>query len=102
MSKKRVHFTSAEKLSLIKKHLLEQVPISKICDENNIKVSRFYGWQKTFFDNGIAAFEASKRPKKDPRDKKIIELEAKIADRDEGIAELMLEHVKLKKKLCLN
>ena len=96
MSKKRVHFTSAEKLAILRKYLLEQVPISQLCDENKIKVSRFYDWQKAFFDNGVAAFEVAKKPKKDIRDKKIKDLEAKIADRDEGIAELMMEHVKIK------
>ena len=102
MSKKRSHFTAVEKLALIRKHLLEEVPVSQLCDENQIKVSRFYDWQKIFFENGVAAFEVSKRPKKDMREQKIKDLEAKIADRDEGIAELMMEHVKLKKKLCLN
>ena len=100
MSKKRRHFTAAEKVALIRKHLLEQVPVSQLCDENKIKVSRFYDWQKVFFENGVASFEASKRPKKDPREKKIKELEAKIADRDEGIAELMMAHVKLKKSFA--
>ena len=102
MSKKRCHFTAEEKVALIRKHLIDKIPISELCDENKITASRFYGWMKIFFDNGKDAFKGSGRVKKDTRDQKIKELEAKIADRDEGIAELMMEHVKLKKKLCLN
>ena len=49
MSKKRCHFTAAEKLALIRKHLLEQVPVSQLCDENKIKVSRFYRLAKSIF-----------------------------------------------------
>lgn len=100
MRKKRVHFTAEEKVAIIRKHLVEGVPISQLCDENNIKVSRFYDWQKVLFDNGVAAFEASKKSKKDKKDKKIKALEAQLADRDEGIAELMMEYVKLKKNFA--
>jgi transposase-like protein len=103
MSKKnRRNFTSEEKVALIRLHLVEHKPVSEICDVHQLNVNQFYTWQKLFFENGAAAFNVNKIPKKDPKDKKIKILEDKVTDRDEGIAELMMEHVKLKKKLGLS
>jgi transposase-like protein len=103
MSKRvRRKFTSEEKVGLIRLHLVEHKPVSEICDEHQLNVNQFYTWQKLFFENGSAAFNVRKAPKQDSRDKKIKSLEAKITNRDEGIAELMMEHVKLKKKFGLS
>lgn len=61
-----------------------------------------YNWQKQFFENGAAAFERSKTASKrteDAKDRKIEFLEAKLAKKNEVVAELMEEHVQLKKAL---
>ena len=103
MSKRiRRNFTEEEKVALIRLHLIEHKPVSEICDTHQLNVNQFYTWQKLFFENGAAAFKVNRAPKKDPRDKQIDHLNSKLADRDEGIAELMMEHVKLKKKLGLS
>lgn len=103
MSKRsRRNFTAEEKVALIRLHLVEHKPVSEICDVHQLNVNQFYTWQKLFFENGAAAFKVNKNPKKDSKDNKIKILEGKITDRDEGIAELMMEHVKLKKKLGLS
>lgn len=103
MSKRqRRNFTAEEKVAIIRLHLIEKRPVSEICESYHLNVNQFYRWQKLFFENGAAAFKVAQRPKQDPREKKIKILEAKIVDRDEGIAELMLEHVKLKKKFGLS
>jgi len=101
MSKKvRRKFTAEEKVALIRLHLIEKQPVSEICDRNQISVNQFYRWQNTLFANGAVTFNVNKTTKKDAKDKKIEELKAKVLARDEGIAELMMEHVKLKKKHC--
>lgn len=97
----RRHFNSEQKVALLRLHLVEGKAISEICAENELQVNMFYRWQKEFFENGAAAFEARKAPTTDGRDRRIRELEEKLADRDEGIAELMMEHVRVKKKLGL-
>ncbi len=103
MSKKtRRNFTAEEKVALIRLHLVERKPVSEICELHQLNANQFYTWQKLFFENGAAAFNVNKKSKKDSKDKKIKILEGKIAERDEGIAELMMEHVKLKKKLGLS
>ena len=96
---RRKNFQSAEKVAILKKHLLEDVKISDLCDEFNIQPSQFYQWQKEFFENGTAAFEKKSKKQKDPNKKKVDQLETKIRQKNEVIAELMQEHVQLKKDI---
>ena len=95
----RRRFSGQEKIAVIRRHLIEGVSVSDICDEYSLNVNTFYSWQKTFFDHGAEVFDNRRRSKVDPRDQKIEALEAKLSDRDEGLAELMMDHVRLKKKL---
>ena len=100
MSKPRV-FSAAEKVVILKKHLVEKVPVSDLCDEHKIHVNTFYNWIKVFFENGAAAFEANAKPKAqaDAKDKKIEQLEAKLIRKNEVVAELLEAHTTLKKSL---
>jgi hypothetical protein len=50
-----------EKAAILRRHLLEKEPISKLCDEVGLQPTVFYRWQKEFFENGAAAFE-QRRP----------------------------------------
>ncbi len=52
MSKKRRNFTAEQKVAFIRKHLIEKVPVSDICDEARINATQFYKWQTEFFENG--------------------------------------------------
>jgi transposase-like protein len=99
----RRHFSPEQKVAAIRRHLLEQVPVSQICNELGIAPSHFYLWQKEFFDNGHLAFERSngRQAKKadTAKEEKIQALEAKLRRKDEVLGELMEEHVTLKKNL---
>ena len=98
----RRHFPAEEKVAILRRHLLEQIPVSKLCEEHGIAPSVFYHWQKEFFENGAAAFKGNGgRPKKadQAKDQRIAALEAKIHRKDEVIAEIMAEHIQLKKEL---
>ena len=99
MSKHRKHLTPEEKVSLLRRHFLEKVPISTVCEEAGIQPSQFYQWQKQFFENGAAAFQSSSRPRRDHSQERIASLEAKLRKKDEVLGELMEEHVALKKSL---
>ena len=97
--KNRKHYSSDAKLAIVREHLLEGTPVSDLCDRHGIHPTMFYNWQKTLFENGQTAFERKPgRKAQDPRDKKIARLEATLAERSEVIAELMAEHVRLKKE----
>jgi transposase-like protein len=96
MASTRRHFTPEQKVAILREHLLDQTPVSEVCDRHHIAVSLFYLWQKEFFENGHRAFAANGRQAKR---QKIAALEARLHRKDGVIAELMEELVQLKKSL---
>src|SRR6266568_5160310 len=55
MSNERKHHTSEEKVAILRRHLVDRVPVSTLCDEHQLHPTAFYRWLKQFFDNGAAA-----------------------------------------------
>lgn len=100
-AKQRRHFTAEQKLAIVKRHLVDKVPVSDLCDEYQILATQFYQWQKQLFENGAAAFERkSKSPRQSTAEqRRISQLQQKLANKNEVIAELMEENVKAKKEL---
>lgn len=96
-SQKRKRLTGSQKVALLKRYLVDKTPISDLCDECGIQPSQVYQWQKVLFENGEAAFQRTGRWAEDPNGRKVVALEAKLQQRNEVIAELMQEHVQLKK-----
>src|SRR5215468_11249923 len=99
MKKQRKHYTPEEKVAILRRNLLENEPISKLCSEIGLQPTVFYRWQKEFFENGASAFEQKARPNHSADQERIAYLEKKIQTKDEVLAELMAEHVALKKRL---
>jgi transposase-like protein len=102
MSRQRRHFSVEQKVALLREHFLDKVPVSDLCERHGIGVTLFYSWQKLFFENGAAAFTANdKRRKADAtaKDRQIAALQDKLQRKNEVLAELMEEHVQLKKEL---
>jgi transposase len=101
MKNDRKHYTAAEKVAVLKRHLLDKVPDSQLCEETGLQPTVFYRWQKEFFENGAAAFESKERPARQvaEKQKRIEFLEKKVQTKDEVLAELMAEHVALRKSL---
>ena len=101
MKKERKHYTAEEKVAILRRHLLDKVPVSDLCEELSLKPTVFYRWQKEFFENGAAAFRVQERPHRqvEEKQKRIEFLEKKVQTKDEVLAELMAEHVALKKTL---
>ena len=46
MSHARRHYTGAEKMAVLREHLLEKKPISDLFQEHGITSGMFYEWQK--------------------------------------------------------
>ncbi len=97
MKKQRKHYTAEEKVAILRRHLLEQELVSKLCDELGLQPTVFYRWQKEFFENGAAAFQKKTHARSRAEQERIEYLEKKILTKDEVLAELMAEHVALKK-----
>ena len=96
MRKKRAYYTSDEKVNIIRKHLLEKVPISDICDQYKLQPTVFYRWQKQFFEHGARTFDGAINKDRSKEDK-ILALERKLQTKNEVLSELMEEHLQLKK-----
>ena len=101
MTKQRRHFAATEKVAILKRHLLDKVLVSDLCDELGLYPNQVYGWLKEFFENGHTAFDNGRKSKafEDANHHKIERLEAKLQRKDSVLAELMEEHVLLKKSL---
>ena len=61
MKKQRKQYAPEEKVAILRRHLLEKEPISKLREEVGLQPTVFYRVQKEFFRDGAAAFE-QKRP----------------------------------------
>jgi transposase-like protein len=101
---KRKYFTPEQKVAIVRRHLLENVPVSDLCDEFGIHATQFYSWQKQLFEGAAQVFErrpnkANRRRQQDAQAKKIQQLEDKLQKKNEVVAELLEEHVQLKKEL---
>ena len=99
MTKPRRYHTADDKMKLIRQHLILKEPVSKICDEAGVAPSLFHRWQEQLFTNGALALENKYRPERNKDKEKIAKLESKIRQKDEVLAELMGEHIALKKAL---
>jgi transposase len=99
MRKPCKHYAAVEKVAILRRHLLERVPVSDLCDQYHIQPSVFYNWQKQFFEAGAAAFEQVPSAPEKHQERTIAALRDKIQRKNEVVAELMEEHVKLKKEL---
>ena len=97
MRKQRKNYSAQEKVFILKRHLVDHVAVSDLCDEYNLQPTVFYRWQKEFFENGSSAFEKTNGNRKKAELKRIEQLEAKLQTKNEVLSELMEEHVQLKK-----
>ena len=105
---KRNHRAPAQKAAIVRRHMIDKVPVSDLCDEYGIQPSVFYSWQRQVVE-GLEGFFAEARGGKRARlardrelerkDAKIAALEAKVARKDEIIADISEIHLELKKSL---
>jgi transposase len=108
MNRQRKKVPGPEKLAILKRYLVEKVPISDLCDQNGLQPSQIYRWQTQLFEQGAGVFE--RKPGRQAqlvestKDRKIAQLEAvvaqkeaKLAQKNEVISELMEENVRAKK-----
>ena len=89
--KQRRHFEGADKVAILKRHLIDKVPISDLADELDIQPTQLYDWLKKFFENGHLAFANGRKAKavEDAQQARIEQLQAKLTRKNEVMAELM-------------
>jgi transposase len=94
---RRRYFKAAEKVAILKRHLVEREEISAICEEHKIHPNQFYEWQKLFFENGVKAFESEEKQEATKLRADNDRLTQKLQRKDAVLSELMEEHLNLKK-----
>lgn len=56
MTTARRHFGADQKAAILKRYLVEKVPISDLCDEYGIQPNQVYKWQAILFENAPTLF----------------------------------------------
>lgn len=98
MRKPQKNYSPEQKISLLRRHLLEKTPVSALCTEAGIQPTVFYRWLDKLFKQGSQIFERSEgEGARRAEQEQIEKLEKKIQQKDEVLVELMAEHVALKK-----
>ena len=100
----RRKFSTEDKAKILRCHLVDKKPVSDVCDEYGIQPSVFYGWQRQLMENMATALDggSGRRQRNGQEEKlasKVEALEAKLAKKDNVIAEISEEFVRLKKSL---
>jgi transposase-like protein len=99
MARKRKQYTGEEKLAILRKHLLEGVAVSDICDEHDLQPTVFYWWQKQLFEEGAMVFRRPNDPEAKQLQQQVTHLEERLEKKNEVLGELLEEYVALKKEL---
>lgn len=99
----RRSFSPEQKAAILRRHLVDKVAVSDLCDEYKIRPSVFYLWQRQAMEHLAAVFaNDARRGGEKARDaalaKRNEELEAKLAKKDQVIAEISEEHMLPKTK----
>jgi len=106
MATTRRHFDADQKAAILKRYLVEKVPISDLCDEYGLQPNQIYQWQGVLFDNAAVVLERAGRRGKPATvaERRVAHLEellqrkeAKLQQKNEVIAELMEDNVRAKK-----
>lgn len=97
--KRRPNFRAEEKVSILRRVLLDHQPVSDVCEQHGIQPSQFYTWQKQLFEGGGAAFTSEADRERRRMEQTIDELKVRLARKDEVIATITEEHITLKKSV---
>ena len=95
----RRRLTPEQKIAILKAHLVDKKPVSDLCDQHGLQPSQFYRWQQEFFERGKMVFEIHSEKPSSALERKVTALEEKLVRKNDVLAELMEEHVTLKKSL---
>lgn len=100
MAEKRKRWTGAEIMEVLRRVWVEREEMSKVCEETGCHPSQVYRWQKQLMEGGAKVFERSEKEDRalEVAKRREEELAQKLRRKDEVLAELMEEHVRLKNK----
>lgn len=99
----RRQFTSEQKAAILRRNMVDKVPVSELCNELGLQPSVFYHWQRQMFENLAAALSGPGPDGPSRREKElageVTKLKERLTRKDGVIAEISAEYVQLKKEL---
>lgn len=97
---RRRRHTPQQKADLLREHMADKKPVSEICTEAGIGPGLFYSWQRDLLAGAPALFSNRRIPSREKElEEEVSRLEGRVARKDQVIAEVTEEYVKLKKEL---
>jgi transposase-like protein len=96
---KRRHFTAQEKVVILKRHLVEKTPVADLCHEFQLSPNVFYRWLKLFFERASLVFENNGTSTRNAQENTLRNLEAKLVQRNEVVAEITHDYLKLREQV---
>ena len=101
---KRKFLSPAQKIAIVREHLIDGIRVITLVDTYKTHAVQYYQWQKQLFDEGTVVFERKPnghnvKRQENAKDQKIEQLEAKLQQKNNVMAELLQEHIELKKEL---
>ena len=92
--------TAEQKAELLRQHVADKKQVSEVCNEAQIQPSLFYTWQRELLAGAHTVFSTRRTPSREKElEEEVSRLEAKVARKDQIIAEVTEEYVTLKKGL---
>ncbi len=96
----RRRHTAEQKAELLRQHVADKKPVSEVCNEAQVQPSLFYTWQKELLAGAHLVLSTRRVPSREKElEEEVSRLEAKVARKDQIIAEVTEEYVTLKKEL---
>ena len=99
MRKPRKNYTPPEKVAILRRHLIDRVPVSDLCDEYQLSAHPLLRLAEDVLRERRRRLRAQERGAREPiTSATIAALHDKLQRKNEVVAELMEEHVQLKKE----
>ena len=87
-----------QKTKAVLAHVQDGVPVSQVCENLGIHPNQYYEWQKQAFSSLPHVFSRDAIRQERSHQREVDNLKSKLSQKDEVIAELLTEHIALKKK----
>jgi transposase-like protein len=97
---KRKRYTPAEKVQILRELVEDGKPVSTVAENYGLHPNNIFNWRKQLFEGAPRIFEIKRLDVTTKAEgRKAAELEAKLKQKDEVIAELAEELLALKKRV---
>jgi transposase-like protein len=99
MSISRKHYSSVQKVEILREHLENGVSLGDLARRYDIHPNMIHRWKKQLFENALEIFSQKHKGPLSAENRKIEQLEDKLKEKDSLIAEIITDNIRLKKKL---